>query len=162
MTVMAVMALLWVTPGACMRVPISGAKGAGLTGQVTKPGSLATGADKSEPHGTSWPAKVCRAPCVHRYGGGVGCGMYPGCRVVPGSVQEARTNQWCTSAYTGVPVDQAGAGAVPEQCKNSARNSVRNSAITDPTTRHPTTRQPTPDTRHPVPTTCNVSRVYRY
>ena len=102
------------TQGAVSGVPISGVPVAYLTGQATCPGSLATGAGKSEPHrhpgrhrgsgtamtGSTEGAARCQGvPRVH------GARVYPGCAHLP-SVDEC---------IYGVPVrpGQARAGARP-------------------------------------------------
>ena len=61
MAQVAVMALFPVTQGACHGVPISGVPGPVLTGQLTKPMSLSTGAARSEPRAIPDTAAACRA-----------------------------------------------------------------------------------------------------
>ena len=97
MTLLAVMAMYRVTRGAGQRVPISGATGRLLTGQVVLAGSLSTGAAKSEPH---------RGPGRRAADGDGVYGMVAGAGGVPGvagagSVPEARTTWAGTSAYMG-------------------------------------------------------------
>lgn len=62
MAVIAVIALLEVTPGAGSEVPISGVTGACLTGQATSLVHVSTGAGQSEPHGSSLAAAARRTP----------------------------------------------------------------------------------------------------
>ena len=83
---LAVMALLAVTRGAVRGVPISGASGAYLTGQLTCPVHVSPGAARSEPH--RYPRPVVRGvQCsyVYRYRVRVVQGVpgVQGCRVVP-------------------------------------------------------------------------------
>ena len=153
MTLLAVMALHGVTPGACAGVPISGANGVRVSGQVTSWASWATGADKSEPHGTSWPAVVYRTPCVHRYGGGVVPVVYPGVRGVRVSSRGAHHTGVNECIYGVITKARQGQGQGQERCENGARTVPEpghNSPPDHPTTRHPTTRYPTPAT-HNVP-----------
>ena len=103
MTLLAVMTRCRVTQGAVSRVPISGALMGYLTGQLTLAGSLSTGAARSEPHMVPGTGRACRAPCVHRYGGGCVPGGVPRVQGVPGTVQGARTTPVSTSAYVECP-----------------------------------------------------------
>ena len=135
------------TPGAGSRVPISGARVAVLTGQVTSRGYLSTGADESEPQGTSGTTHgVLHRRRVHT--GSVMCGrVYPGwsgcqgqCkwRAGPGGRRVHIRSTCKTRLGQGRCQNSArdSAGTVPEQCKNSAGT--------------PDTRHPPSDTRHPT------------
>ena len=81
-----------------MRVPISGQRGAYLTGQAVLAESLATAAARSEPHRVPGgvPGAAVRGARV------AWCGVvYPGCTGA-GSTAKTRATPVSTSAYTWV------------------------------------------------------------
>ena len=158
MTLLAVMALFPVTRGADKGVPISGWYMACLTGQVTSPSSLSSGAARSEPHRTSWPTAGTAGRGVAVDGGPAGAGgctrgaWVQGQHRVRAPHRDGRVHiRAVTRARLGRGRGKNGAGTVPERCQNSVNNGH------NPT--HPAPTHPTPDTRYPVPTTSKVPRV---
>ena len=103
MTLLAIMAMYRVTQGAGPGVPFSGARCGLLTGQVTCPASLSTGADGSEPRrppGTRGSTAGTQDTGTAVAGGAGGVPRVTG---VPLSTRGARTTRGRTSAYTGCP-----------------------------------------------------------
>ena len=109
------------TQGAGSRVPISGSLVPGLTGQGTCRHSLSTGADKSEPHGTSRHASARAMAVQCGTGGRV---VWGGARVAGGarvSWEGAHLPGLDECIYGGcyrAGWGRAGARTVPEQCGN--------------------------------------------
>ena len=126
MALLAVMARYRVTQGAGVRVPISGATGCRLLGQVTSAGSLSTGTARSEPHrvpGTGRRAGSGSSRRGGRPGGGRGVPGVQGARVGATCAHHTRWNE----CIYGVP-SRPGQGRA--SVINSAGTSTRTSART--------------------------------
>ena len=84
MTLLAVMALSLVTPGAVSGVPISGQYGVRVLGQVTSAVHVSRGAARSEPHGQSSGTAAASSTAMMVGECRVVRVVYPGCRVCQG------------------------------------------------------------------------------